>query len=214
VQPIAVDASGSAIDGLTTDPAVVQVTVPVLPTATTRTVPVVWNVRGAVAPGYAITRITADPPAVTIRGEPAAIGSVDHVDTGTADVTGLTGDRAFNVSLLLPDGTSLFRPTGSTVTVSVAPLVGTRSFPLVGVQAQNLASAFVAETDPPSVSVLLGGTVPALNSVSAGQVTALVDATGKGPGTYVMDVVIRGPSGVTVQTVQPTRVTLTIRTRS
>src|SRR5206468_5836142 len=47
VQPTAVDASGATIEGLTVDPAIVQLTVPVLPTATTRTVPVVQAVRGS-----------------------------------------------------------------------------------------------------------------------------------------------------------------------
>jgi YbbR domain-containing protein len=214
VQPVAVDASGAPIDGLTTDPAVVQVTVPVLPTATTRTVPVVWNIRGAVASGYGITRVTVDPPAVTLRGEPDAIRDVDHVDTGAADVTGLTSDKSFNVGLILPDGTSLFRPTGSTVTVSVAPLVGTRAFPLVAVVVNNLGASFVAETDPPNVSVVLAGSVPLLSALGGGQVTAVVDAAGRGPGSFAADVTIRAPSGATVQTVQPTRVTVTIRTRS
>jgi len=40
-----------------------------------------------------------------------------------------------------------------------------------------------------------------------------VDATGKGAGTYPVDVLVRTPPGTTAQTVQPTRVTLTIRTR-
>jgi len=214
VQPVAVDAGGLPIDGLTTDPAIVQVSVPVLPTATTRTVPVVWNIRGAVAAGYQITRITIDPPAVTVRGEPAAIGTVDHVDTGPADVTGLTADRAFNVGLLLPQGTSLFRTTGSTVTVSVAPLVGTRPFPLVAVQAINLASIQVGDTDPQTVSVVLAGQVPALAALTAAQVQAVVDAAGRQPGSVsTADVSIRVPAGITVQSVQPTRVTLTIRTR-
>ena len=214
VQPVAVDAGGLPIDGLATDPAIVQVSVPVLPTATTRTVPVVWNIRGAVAAGYQITRITIDPPAVTVRGEPAAIGTVDHVDTGPADVTGLTADRAFNVGLLLPQGTSLFRTTGSTVTVSVAPLVGTRPFPLVAVQAINLASIQVGDTDPQTVSVVLAGQVPALAALTAAQVQAVVDAAGRQPGSVsTADVSIRVPAGITVQSVQPTRVTLTIRTR-
>ena len=214
VQPMAVDATGAQIDGLTTDPAVVQVTVPVLPTATTRTVPVVWTIRGAVAAGYTISRVTVDPPAVTIRGEPAAIGSIDHVDTGVADVSGLSADKTFNVGLILPEGTSLFRPTGSTVTVSVTALVGTRPFPVVAVTAQGLAAQYVAETDPATVGVVLAGPVPLLNSVTIGQVIAVADATGRGPGTYPMDISVRVPPGVTVQTVQPTRVTLTIRTRS
>ena len=215
VQPSAVDASGNSIEGLVMEPAVVQVTVPVLPTATTRTVPVVWNIRGAVAPGYGITRIAVDPPAVTLRGEPDAIGGVDHVDTAPADVTGLSGDRAFNVNLLLPPGTSLFRPTGSTVTVFVAPLTGTRVFPLVAIIANNLGPALVAETDPPSAAIVVAGPVALLQALTAGQVVAFVEAGGRGPGSYSgLDLSVRVPSGVTVQTVQPTRATLTIRPRT
>jgi len=215
VQPVAVDATGAPIDGLVTDPAVVQVTVPVLPTATTRTVPVVWNIRGAVGAGYGITHISVDPPAVTVRGEPAAIGSVDHVDTGPVDVTGITADRSFNVGLVLPAGTSLFRSTGSTVTVSIAPLIGTRPFPFVAVQTVNLPAALVADTDPQTVSLVLAGPVPTLAVLTAAQVTAVVDGAGRATGSSApADVAVRVPAGVTVQSVQPTRVTLTIRTRS
>jgi YbbR domain-containing protein len=214
VQPRAVDASGATIDGLTVDPAVVQLTVPVLPTATTRTVPVVPAVRGAVATGYWITRVTSDPTVVTVRGESSALSAIDQVATAGIDVSGLSADRTFQVALLLPaDGTSLVKAAQATVTVSVAPLTGSRSFPITAVQVTGLGSGFVAEFDPPTISIVVAGPVPALSGITPGQVTATVDATGKGAGTYQVDVVVRTPTGTTAQTVQPTRVTLTIRTR-
>jgi len=214
VQPRAVDASGATIDGLTVDPAVVQLTVPVLPTATTRTVPVVPAVRGAVAAGYWITRVTSDPTVVTVRGEGAALTAIDQVTTAPIDVSGLGADRTFQVALLLPaEGTSLVKAAQATVTISVAPLVGTRPFPVVAVQATGLGSGFVAEFDPPTISLVLAGSVPALSGITPGQVTATVDAAGKGAGTYPVDVVPHVPDGTTAQSVQPTRVTLTIRTR-
>ena len=214
VQPRAVDASGATIDGLTVDPAVVQLTVPVLPTATTRTVPVVPAVRGAVATGYWITRVTIDPSVVTVRGEGAALSTIDQVATAPIDVSGLGADKTFQVALLLPaEGTSLVKAAQATVTVSVAPLTGSRAFPLTAVQASGLGSGFVAEFDPPTISVVIAGPVPALSGITAGQVVATVDAAGKGPGTYPVDVVVRAPAGTTAQSVQPTRVTLTIRTR-
>ena len=214
VQPRAVDASGATIDGLTVDPAVVQLTVPVLPTATTRTVPVVPAVRGAVASGYWITRVTSDPTVVTVRGESAALSAIDQVTTAPIDVSGLGSDKTFQVALLLPaEGTSLVKAAQATVTVSVAPLTGSRSFPVVAVQASGLGSGFVAEFDPPTISIVVAGPVPALSGITPGQVVATVDAIGKGPGTYPMDVVFRTPAGTTAQSVQPTRVTLTIRTR-
>ena len=214
VQPRAVDASGATIEGLTVDPAVVQLTVPVLPTATTRTVPVVPAVRGAVAPGYWITRVTSDPPVVTVRGEGGALSTIEQVTTAAIDVTGLGADRTFQVPLLLPaEGTSIVKAAQATVTISVAPLTGTRAFPLVAVQAAGLGSGFVAEFDPATITLVLAWPVPALSGITAGQVIATVDATGKGPGTYPVDVVVRVPAGTTAQSVQPTRVTLTIRTR-
>jgi YbbR domain-containing protein len=214
VQPRAVDASGATIDGLTVDPAVVQLTVPVLPTATTRTVPVVPVVRGALATGYWITRVTIDPSVVTVRGEGAALSTIEQVATAPIDVSGLGADKTFQVALLVPaEGTSLIKATQATVTVSISALTGSRLFPVVAVQAAGLGSGFVAESDPPSISIVVGGPVPALSGITLGQVVATVDATGKGPGTYPLDVVVRTPGGTTAQSVQPTRVTLTIRTR-
>jgi YbbR domain-containing protein len=214
VQPTAVDASAQTIEGLTVDPALVQVTVPVLPTATTRTVPVVPAVRGAVAAGHWITRVTTDPPVVTVRGEAAALSAIDQVATAAIDVSGLTSDRTFQVALLLPaEGTSLVKAAQANVTVSVAPLTGSRPFPAVAVQATGLGSGFVAEFDPSTISLVLSGPLPALSGITPGQLSATVDAAGKGAGTYQVDIVIRTPAGTTAQSVQPTRVTLTIRAR-
>ena len=134
--------------------------------------------------------------------------------TAPIDVSGLGADKTFQVALLLPaEGTSLVKAAQATVTVSVTPLTGSRSFPVVAVQASGLGSGFVAEFDPPTISIVVAGPVPALSGITPGQVVATVDATGKGPGTYPMDVVFRTPAGTTAQSVQPTRVTLTIRTR-
>jgi YbbR domain-containing protein len=214
VQPTAVDASGATIEALTVDPAVVQLTVPVLPTATTRTVPVVPAMRGAVASGYWITRVTSDPTVVTVRGEGAALNAIDQVATAAIDVSGLGADKTFVVALLLPaEGTSLVKASQATVTVSVSPLAGSRPFPLIALQASGVGSGFVAEFDPPTISVVVAGPVPALSGLTVAQVVAMVDAAGKGPGTYPVDVVVRTPAGTTAQSVQPTRVTLTIRAR-
>jgi YbbR domain-containing protein len=158
--------------------------------------------------------VTSDPTVVTVRGESAALSAIDQVTTAAIDVSGLSGDRTFQVALLPPaEGTSLVKAAQATVTVSVAPLTGSRSFPITAVQVTGLGSGFVAEFDPPTISIVVAGPVPALSGITPGQVTATVDATGKGAGTYQVDVVVRTPTGTTAQTVQPTRVTLTIRTR-
>jgi YbbR domain-containing protein len=209
---IPVDANGLPIDGLQVEPGVVVVSVPLLPTATTRTVPVLWSLHGTVAAGYWTSRVTTDPVAVTISGDQAVLAQVERIDTAAVDVTGLTAAKTFRVPLALPDGVTLLQPVDVSVTVTVVPLAGTRPF-LEAVQIQNVGSGFVGETDPTSVTVTVNGPAPTLNAMTADQVVVTVDATGKPAGTYSVDAVVRAPSGVTVQSVQPVRVTLTIRTK-
>jgi YbbR domain-containing protein len=209
---IPVDAAGVPIDGLEVEPGVVTVKVPVLPTATTRTVPVVFTLRGVVAPGYWVVGAAMDPFAVTVRGEEEVLKTLDRIETQPIDVGDLSATRTLTVGLAVPAGVTLLRPTDITVTVTVQALAGTRVFSSAIVVTGLLAN-HIAELDITSAGVLVAGPVPALANMPPAQVVASVDAAGRGPGTYTVDVAIRVPAGVTVQTVQPTRVTLTIKPR-
>lgn len=212
VPAVPVDAAGLPVDGLQVEPGVVVVSVPVLPTATTRTVPILWNLKGAVAIGYWISKVATDPVAVTVSGDQKVLASLERIDTVPVDVTGLSASRSIRAALALPDGVSLVQPTDATVTVTVVPLAGTRPF-FVAVQIQNLAAVTTGETDAGSVTVTVAGPQPTLAGMTTDQVVATVDAAGRGPGTYTVDVAVRVPSGTTAQSVQPARVTLTIRSK-
>lgn len=210
---VAVDAAGNAVDGVQADPPTVTVNVRVLSTTSTRTVPVLWSLKGAVASGYWISRVTTDPIAVQLQGTPDRLAAVDRVETAAIDVAGLNANRSFRVPLLLPDGVSLLLPTDATVGVTVIPLSGTRPFPVVAVQLTGLAVGLIGETDVTTVSVVVAGPAATLAALGPTDVGASVDASGKGAGSYQADVVLRLPPGVTVVSVQPTRVTLTIRSK-
>ncbi len=213
VQALAVDKAGAPVEGVQAEPGAIQVRVPLLPTSTTRTVPILFALRGAVASGYWVSRVTTDPVAVTVRGGPGVLGPLDRIETAPVDVTGLTASRSVRVPLVLPAGVAPLVPTEATVTVTVVALTGTRPFPLVAVQAVGLAANQAASIDPRTVDVLVAGTVPALTALAADQVSAVVDVTGRPPGTHELDVVVRVPQGVTVQIVQPARVRVTITSR-
>lgn len=209
---IPVDAQGLPIDGLQVEPGIVVVTVPVLPTATTKTVPVLWTLRGTVANGFWISQVATDPVAVTVSGEQNVIGSLGRIDTAAVDVTGLTATRQFRAPLLLPEGAALLNPVDAIVTVTVVPLAGTRPF-YQAIVISNLAPNTTAETEPGSVTVVLAGAANTLAALTADQVVVSLDAASRSPGVYPIDVSLRVPQGVTVQSVQPTRVTLTIKPR-
>jgi YbbR domain-containing protein len=210
---VPVDAAGNTVDGVQSDPPAVQVSVPVLSTTSTRTVPVLWSLKGAVAAGYWISRVTTDPIAVQVQGTPEKLAPVDRIDTAQIDVSGLSANQSFRVPLVLPNGVALLQPTDATVGITVIPLSGTRPFPAVAVQAIGAGAGLVGETDPVTVSVVVAGPSATLATLGANDLSATVDAAGKGPGSYPAEVVLRGPSGVTVISVQPARVTLTMRSR-
>jgi YbbR domain-containing protein len=209
---IPVDAAGVPIDGLQVDPGVVVVTVPVLPIATTRTVPVVFTLRGAVAPGYWVVGVAMDPFAVTVRGDEKMLSTLDRIETLPIDVGELSATKTLSVKLAVPSDVTLLRPTDVTVTVTVQPLTGTRLFNSA-VVITGLAANQTADLDVTNVGVLLAGPVPTLAALTADQIVVSVDATGRANGTYTLDVSVRAPGGVTVQTVQPARVTATVRSR-
>jgi YbbR domain-containing protein len=209
---IPVDANGLPIDGLQVEPGVVVVNVPLLPTATTKTVPVLWTLKGAVANGYWISNVSTDPVAVTVSGDQGVISQVVRIETAAVDVTGLSANRSTPVALLLPEGVELVRKTDASVTVTVVPLAGTRPF-FTAVQILNLLPGLDATADPGSVTATVAGPAPELSTLTSAQVIASADASGRGPGTYTLDVAVRTPSGITLQTVQPLRVTVTIKSR-
>jgi YbbR domain-containing protein len=173
---------------------------------------VVFTLRGSVAPGYWVVGVAMDPFAVTVRGEEQVLSSLDRIETLPIDVGNLSATRSITVALSLPTGVTLLKPTDVAVTVTVQPLAGTRMFSSA-VQVTGLSGNQTADVDVPNVSVLVTGPVPTLVGLGPEAVIAVVDAGGRGFGTYPVDVAVRVPTGVTVQTVQPTRVLLTIRPR-
>lgn len=210
VRPVPVDASGQPVEGLEIDPAGVQVSVPLVSTATTRTVPVAAQFRGEVATGFWISRYATEPLAVTVSGERSVIEALDRIETAPVDVSGSSGSRTFTVPLVLPEGITTLGPTEATVRVTVVTLVGTRPFPLVAVRTSGLGQGLSATVSPGTITVIIGGAVPTLTGLSAGSVVASVDVSGRGPGTYTLPVGVTAPGGTTLESVQPQQVTVTI----
>jgi len=145
-----------------------------------------------------------------VRGDEQVLSTLDRIETLPIEIGDLSATRTLSVKLSLPTGVTLLKPTDVSVTVTVQPLTGTRVFS-TAIVVTGLAANQAAELDQSNVGVLLSGPVPTLASLPPEQVVASVDIAGRGAGTYTIDVAVRVPSGVNVQTVQPARVTVTIR---
>lgn len=211
VRPEPVDAQGKVVEGIEVDPVAVHVTIPVQSSATTRTVPILWVLRGEVATGYWISRVATDPVVVTVSGERGAVAELERIETVPVDVSGISSSRSLTVPLVVPSGVTVLGSQEARVSVTVVALAGTRPFPLVAVVPLNVAPDTSATVDPRTIDVVLAGTVPVLSALGSDAVSATVDVAGRGPGTYTLEVTVRAPAGTTLQSLQVTRATVTIR---
>jgi YbbR domain-containing protein len=85
--------------------------------ATTRTMRVVPQIRGAPAPRHALYGVQVEPPAVEVRGPRSTIEARDTVETVPVDVSGSRERISQAAALLLPDG--VYPTSQRTVQVTV-----------------------------------------------------------------------------------------------
>jgi YbbR domain-containing protein len=205
VRPI--DAQGNPVSGLTVDPELVTVRVPVDQVLVQRQVSVIVAVTGDPAPGYWLQSINVDPAIVTIVGASEAVENINNLRTEPISIDGLTSTQVRNVRLILPDGVTVLGQPAVNVRLTIAPTSGTRTFqiaPLV----LNLAPGLRAQVDPFNVTV--SGPLPLLNATDPQAIAVTVDAAGLGPGTYDVTPRVTLPDGLGLVRVQPDRRTLTI----
>jgi len=73
--------------------------------------------------GYAVTNYEAAPTAVTIRGSSIALARLSQIETGPVDLKGLTKDKQFTTTLVLPPGVNSTTPSKVKVRVTVRPVI-------------------------------------------------------------------------------------------
>jgi|GEM_PF-1523105 len=176
-----------------------------LATGSYRTVPVVAQVHGNPADGYAVTGVLVAPPTITIQGTTPGLGDVSYINTETIDITGATATQTLVKALVLPPGVSSTILSTVTVSIYIAPLPG-KVTATVPVALKNLAPNLVGTLSPSAVTVTLKGPLPKLNNL---EIHPVVDVSGQGPGSYVLAVQVSAPPDISVE-ITPADVTVTL----
>lgn len=147
---VPVNAQGEQVFGVESTPAQVDVVIRVEPKFGIRSVVIKPNVIGAVASGYEITGIVADPPTVAIQGDVQTISNTTAIDTDTIFVTGLSQTLTQTVALKL-NNVSLVDAanTQAQVRIDIAPIErNTRMRLLVPIEIRDVPEGFVFVTQP------------------------------------------------------------------
>lgn len=207
-----VDENGQPVEGVTLEPATVNVRIPINPIVGLKLVPVLGTIEGFPAPGYTVVNIRSNPPLINLTGSSGTLDTVDQVSTAPVDISGASGLITRTVPLRFPLGTSpqAGEPSEATVTVEIAPLNRVFQVQLpVPVQATNIGNVLVS-ISPGVVQAQLAGSNEVLNQLNTATLLATVDVGRLGPGTYQLTPQLTPPNGVTLVGTLPV-VTVTLR---
>ncbi len=209
VVPVPVDAQGQRLNGLKIDPDRLHVVVPIVPEVGYKTVPVKPVLKGEPAPGYLVSAIVVTPQTVTIYGDPSAISSVDSVETRPVDIAGAKENVHSIVQLVAPEGIALTRNSEATVSVELST-ISTRMVVALTPVLTNLKPGLSGAVSPNQVSVTLAGPLWSLQGLDLGAVKLIIDCKDLVEGTYQLQPAVSVPPGVSVNSIAPSQVTVTI----
>lgn len=202
------DSAGRAIGGVSVTPATATVNLRVKQSLFPREVAVEVQISGRPAPGYSVGVIRSDPAVISVVGPLDAVNLISTIPTEQIDIEGARSDIVRSVALQLPSGVS----SGDRRSVVTITLQANRAPGSLGVVARivNLGPGLVAAQTNPTVALLLSGPLPDLLALRPADVSVTLDALGLGPGIYRLEPKVIVPPGISVDSVTPDRVEVTI----
>jgi len=217
MRPVAENAQGQEVTGVTIDPQTVAVEIPVKQLLSYKTAPVrvMLAERGEPASGYWVRNIGVVPTAVTLEGTLDALKNILFVDTAPVDITGIRNTTYQSVGLIVPEGVQLVERDSVLVRVEVSPVPGgqfvRRPVEIRGLDAEQWNAGLSSST----VDIELDGDLLTLRDLKPQQVIAFVDLAGLEAGVYSIapSVVITPTAPVTIVGTEPSVVTVTITSK-
>jgi YbbR domain-containing protein len=211
VDLVPVDIDGRRVESVELNPSTVRVEIEVSTVETSRTVPIRPLLTGAPAAGFEVGTVTADPSVVTLRGAPEVLATIAEVLTEPISLAGTNATLQAAGTLALPEGARLADPAAAepTITVQIREIVAQRTL-LLGLVCSGAPSGSACLPRTEQISVTLLGTVTDLDALDVADLTAVLDVAGLGPGDHLVQPEVTLPSGVTLVTMSPISVTVTI----
>jgi diadenylate cyclase len=214
----ALDETGQVVTGVSLEPSLVEVTVPIRQRINAKNVSIRVDTEGGTPTGYWISSLEVTPASVTLQGSPAQLEEVgSFINTVPVNLTNLGGDTSLQVPLDLPPDLQAVNNEGNianTVTVNIEVSAREGSLTLVRpikVIGTNGAGREVTVT-PEEVRLILSGPVPRLNEIEADPdlIQVVVDVAGFNPGqTTQIEPTLIAPEGLKTTAVPP-RVEVTV----
>jgi YbbR domain-containing protein len=209
----AIGVDGEIVRGVTIEPELVNVEVPIVSSVGIKRVPVVPVVEGQPASGYVVSGLSVQPEFVRLAGGSGALEEVESISTETLNIEGASQTLSHTVRLREPAFTPLLsgEPTTATITVRIAPIERPFQVKLpAAVQVADVGPGLSMSVSPTIVQVTLSGAAAQLAAIDPAALVGLVSMRGRDAGTYTVEPEFRLPPGIT-QVGEPPKVTVTLR---
>ncbi|MCA1583643.1 MAG: hypothetical protein LC791_02325 [Acidobacteria bacterium] len=166
---------------------------------------------------YGVEVVQINPGALSLEFENTAVRVVpvlEEASTEPISVTGSTRSIRESVTVGVFDPwVRLSSPQTADVAVDIAPLGAGLTLQGVRVHVRNLRAGLSTTPAPTVVSITVRGAPAALQALSAEGVSAYVEADGLGAGTHRLPVQVDAGPDYAASNIEPSSVTLTIRSR-
>ena len=211
VELVPVDIDGRRVESVELNPSTVRVEIDVSTVEVSRTVPIRPLLVGSPAAGFEVGTVSSEPAVVTLRGAPDVLAAIVEVVTEPIALVGSKAPLRPTVALVLPPGARLADPADAEATVSVLirETIATRTL-ILGVICSGEPPGSACLPKIGQVAVTISGTVSALDALVPANLTPVLDVTGLGPGDHLVQPTLSLPAGVTLVTISPASVTVTI----
>ena len=208
---IPVDIDGRRVESVELNPSTVRIDIDVSTVETSRTVPIRPLVTGAPAAGFEVGTVTAEPSVVTLRGSPEVLAAIGEVLTEPISLAGTNATLRATGTLVLPEGARLADPAASepTIVVQIRETIGNRTL-VLGLVCTGTPSGSACLPRIGQVAATVSGTVTDLDALDVANLTAVLDVSGLGPGDHLVQPTVALPDGVSLLTISPISVTVTI----
>jgi YbbR domain-containing protein len=192
-----VDASGEELSPVDVAPAEVRVKVPVFTDRRSKSLPVTPVVVGTPAAGFEIESISVDPAIVSVEADANDLAGLERADTVPISVSGASSTVTQSIELALPDGVQALGGDRVTVTITLRPVTGTRTFE-AGLQLVGARPDLTYQLSTDRILVTIGGSLADLDRLSGVSIVLTVDVTGLDVGTSSVAVSANLATGLTL----------------
>ncbi len=170
-----------------------------------RELPVRLAVQNKVAPGYAISGIELNPPAVSITGPSRFVSQLTEISTDPFDVKGLAADTDRSVDIAESNAAVRYSIARVAARVHVTELIADREFRAVDVEVKD--PDFKYRVDPKQATLTIRGPAAKLAGLDA-KGLAFVEARGVAPGSHELPLQVTLPNGMQLVRQSPDKVKL------